>query len=1252
MTPPRSRGCRLAFTTALLCSSFVVAQQPMTPEQQAETALVAGQKAFNDGNLPVADQQFKTILQKFPNTPQANYARYGLGSILLVGNEPNFPAAIELFTPPANDGGFKERGGALYQLAVCQRVLGLKELEKPSANPAELQQRKQAADPKFAEAAKRFAEARDWFAGQQQPDKSGRARCDLAEMELRLGKVKEARATTEPFAKDAAFAKNTARPLGLYYHGLACFLDRDYQTAGRSLNQIAPFTDPTFGIHARYLVGRVLHLSGENAEASVNYDTVLADFEKAKKDAVELLKQPDRFKGNPLEKARLDALVKGPTPEYVAGAAFYGAGLNYEAGKFGEALAKFQAFAKEFPTSALLPDATLRAGFCMVQLKQYDEATKLLAPLVDKTPVLADQSLLWLGKAQLGIAAAADPANLPDREAKLKTAIDTLRKAVEKCQQLAQQNDVDAKARLPEVRFELADALLTAKLPKDAAPIFEQLWNEQALPTRREELLQRVSAALGANGDVSRSDERAAEFRRAFPQSVLTPAVLFRIAENSYTKATAAVKAGKQTPPEQLKQLLEDAAGKYREVADKYPEFERVNSARFGVGVCLAQLGNLDDAVKILEAIPAPERTGELATASYLLADCLIRQAPTVADDALAENIIREKLTAASQLLEGFVGGNPKSAEAPAALLKLGFCLKRLGSTLADANERNQTLNRAREVYEKLGKEYPQSPLAGQSVLERAKVRSMMGDKGGAMNDLRAFSADANLQKSPVAPLAALHLATLWREQNNPAEAVKTLADARQKFEGALAQDPERAEWAPLLKYHHGVAILETGKPAEARPLFEQIVQQTQGKPITAEAALRVGQCRIAEGKKLEQDGRQERGQAGNDMNKQKAADQKIQQGRQEIGQAADQLFQRGDQFKAPLPTAAARSRMYYDAAWAWRWLAEDEIAKARETLQKQANGKEVERAKIPVQPSEERSFVAYRKLIDEFPETSGAVDARFELSELLAEREQFDDAVKFLKAALDAEPSDKPVSPDALERIRLRLGATLAAKKDYPAAAAQFDAVASNPKSPYLAQAMYRAGETYLSAGEFEKAIEKLKLFRDKGEFHNVGGISDRAMLRLGQALLGAKKWDEAKQAFETGLQRFGNGNPFAADVRYGVGVALQNAGKYDEAVNAFQAVTAATTAEIGAKSQLQIGQCRLTQKKYADAAAAFLVVPYTYEFPELSHAALLEAARALTDDNKPDQAARVLAKLIKDAPADSEWSKAAKERLDKLKK
>lgn len=1254
---PLPRGL-LAVPVALvaLVHPTAFAQQPMPPEQQAELALTAAQNALKQGDANTATAKFKEVVDKFGTTRAAVGAKFGLASLHLTADTPDIAKATEWLKQPAEDGAFPNRGAAMYQLAVCQRLLGLKELEK-GGNDA-----KKNADARFADAQKWFYAARVWYAETKQPDWSARAQCDQAEVEIRLGKFKDARGTTEPFTKDAAFAKSPHRPLGLYQYGLASFLDKDPQAAFRALNQTDVFKHPTAGGHARYLTGRIHHLQDEKAEASVHYDAVLADYEKAKAAAAEAVKDPNKFKGQPFELARLRALATGPLPEYVSGAAFHTAGLKYEGGKFGEATDKFQQFIKANPTAPLAADAALRIGFCQVQLKQFDEAAKTLAPLTEKHPRLADQSMFWLGKAQFGLAQAVGANNPAEQEKQTKAAIDTLRKAADKAREMSQ-TDPDAKARRYDMLFELGDSLAVAKLPKDAAAVFEGLWNENnQLPAlRREEVLQRLVVALGMAGEHQRSDDRANEFRRTFPQSTLTGAVAFRGAENSYARAMELAKLNDRNKADELKQRYDEAVGKFKEVADKFPEFERVHHARLGAAVCLAQLNKLDDAAKFLEAIPGPDRSGELALAAYLLGDILLRQTPLkVGDDALEENKAREKLSAAAAMFDSFAGGNAKAPETPAALLKLGYCHKRLGATLADPNERNQTLQKAREAFEKLGKEYPKDPLVGTATLELAKVKALQGDRGGAMNDLRSIFTNAGTKNTPSAPLAALHLATLLRQEGKPADAAKVLEDARKQHEGTLAADKERAEWVHLLTYHHGLALFEGQRYADARKLLDEVAQAAKEKAVGAEAALRAGQCRQFEARKQIQDGGEMRNNAGNDAGKKAAAEQVYQQGRKSAFEGAEAWLRRADELKQALPTEPARGRMLYDAAWAFRELAGEEKYLAMEQAKKEVHAKlplnspwpDLPRSKVPPTRCEQRAFDAYKKLIDEFADTALSVDARLEYAELLAERDAHAEVVKLLMEALDKEPADKPVPPDTTERIRLRLGGSLFAAGQFADAARQFDTVTANEKSPHRVQATYRAGESYAAAGEHTKAVERLLPFRDKGEWHNVGGVSDRAVLRLGHAQLAAKKPDDAKATFEAHLARYGQNNPFAPEVRYGLGLIRQEKGEHDEAVKAFEAVIAATKSEVAAKAQLQIGQCRMAQKRYGDAATAFLLVPYTYDYPDLAFAALLEAARAHEEDKKPAEAEKLLNRVIKDAPADGEWHQAAKERLAKLKK
>jgi len=1212
MLRTRVRG----FTALLFIASFAgaVSAQP-TPDQQAEALLNAGRKAYNEGNPQFAADRFTELLTKFGGYKDANTARYGLGLALLDLPDPNYQKAYEAFIAASNDAKFPERGLALYQAGVCQRGMGHKELAEGIAKPNELQQRQNNANAKFGEAVKFFTQAREVFEKQTPPEAewAARSRCDIAEMELRLGKVKEARTTAEPFVKDANFAKSKFRPLGLYYHGTACFLLNDTSAAGKSLGQLAPFDQP-FGPHARYLVGRIHASQSENAEAAAAFDGVLAEYAKQKTAAVEALKQPDKFKSDPWEKSRLEALVKNPAPDYVAGSAFYAACLNYEAGKFGEAQTKFETFTKDYTTSPLKDDAILRLGFCQVQTKQFEQAVKTLQPLLNHTR-LADQACFWTGKAQAGLAAAVDPTNPNLRTQMYTTAINSLRAAADKANQFAGQGDAEAKLRRAEMLLELADTQLAAKHPKDAAATYETIWNDKLLPAKAEETLQRLITAYHLAEDYPKSEERIATFKQQFPNSTLMPIVLFRSAENAYAKAEAFVK---QKKPADAKTAFADAEKKYAEVVAKFPEFDRVNRAKFGQALCFIALEDFEKAIKVLDAIPAAERNGDLAPVPYILADCHIRTAPAKAEDALQDNILREKLTTAAGLLDTFIAANPKADQTADAILKYGHCYKRLAIQFPPGNERNDALNKARGALERLPREFPQSPLVGTAHLERAKVIALQGDKNGAINELRAFGNDP-LQKSPVAPLGMIYLATLLREQNQSAQAAQVLHDARQKFEGGL-NAAQKKEWIALLRYHHGVALFESGKVADARTTFDQAAQAAPELPIAVEAILKGTQCQVEElKKKIEALEKQKQPNLKPDQLK--VIENQIKAVKAELANVGKQFEQRAETYRATHPQSPARARMLYDAAWAYR-------------------------------DSDADAIPAYTKLLEQFPDTSLAVEARLELAELLSDKGKLDDAIKLLKAGIEAEPTDKPTPPETTDRIRIRLGIALFDKKDYAAAQGQFDAVGNNEKSLLRAHGLYRSGECLLALGKPDDAQKKLAIFRDNGAFHNIAGVSDRATLRLGHALVQLKQWDQARQAFETVINRFGNNNTWAVDARYGIGWTFQNQARYDDAVNAYALVTQATTDDRAGRAHLQIGLCRAAAKKWGDAGKAFATVYFGYDLPDLKYPAMLEHARVLVEDKKPEEAIKLLQRVLKDAPKDSEWAKAAQERLEKIKK
>ncbi len=644
----------------------------------------------------------------------------------------------------------------------------------------------------------------------------------------------------------------------------------------------------------------------------------------------------------------------------------------------------------------------------------------------------------------------------------------------------------------------------------------------------------------------------------------------------------------------------------------------------------LYRKNDLKKTKEILEAIPAGERTGELAVVPYLLADCLLRMAPVKVDDALAAGKAQEELQGAAEMLEAFCAAQPPSPQVPDALLKLGLCYQRLAGLLADPQERVKMHTSARTAYEKLINQFPKDSNFPQAVFERAKVLAQTGDAGGAVQELQRFQHEP-LKSSTIAPMALIRLSLIYRGQNKPMDAANLLGQCRQQHEGGLLKDPSRAGWAPLLQYQHAASLQEAGKLADARGIFEGMIQQFPGIPEGAEAALRRGQCMKEAGRqKLE--AALKRLAAGQIKPEEAAAITKQgQEALKEINEAASYLTDQAEKLKQKQPTWDVRSRMLYEAAWTYRLLGSDSPARAITPADQ-------------IRKSDDKAKETYQALVAAYPDLPITIDARFELAELLAERGENDNAVKLLNEALDKEPGQ-----ELADRIRLRLGACYAAKKDAKSALAQFDSVARNAKSPLFAQANYRAGECLLELGDYAPAATRLAAFRDHQPLQNVPSLTDRALLRLGHAYEKLKQWDQSRQAHEQLIGRFPQ-SPWMNEARYGIGWAWQNQKQYDQAVNVYNQVIASTAAEVAARSQLNVGMCRLEQKRYLESANAFLIVSTTYDYPELTAAALTEAARAYAAMKEHAKAERLLRRVLQDHPK-SRWAEVAQQRLDEAK-
>jgi TolA-binding protein len=1222
----------ISFGALLIGAAGLPGQPNVDPAAQAaQNLLNTARKAYNDRNYPMAAAQFREFLAKYPRHDKAPQAQYGLALSLVDGQERNYAAALELLQPLAGKTALTEHAHVLYYLGLCRRGLGIKELAQ--SNPQPSAKRQPAADRSFVEASRFFAAAAKAFVARVKPpdpkardlpvelEWAARARCDQAEMELRVGKAAEACATTAPFLKDAVLGKSRYRGLGLYYHGLACFLLKNYNAAGRSLNMLAPFTSSVYATHARYLLARTHHIQDELAEAAAHYEGVLSDYTAFRQQAAQALQKPDLLKNDPDEKARLEALVRDPVPDHVARAAYFSGELLYEGGKAADALARFASFPQQYPKPGLLLDVQLRQGFCQVQLRQFGDAIKTLQPLADKGPRFADRALFWMGKAQAGNADANNPSAHGQA---LRTAIETFRRAVAAAEQAAE-NDPEAGRRRGEILLELADTQQLAQQPAEAAKTYAQIRTEKLLPQRDQEILQRQITATHLAGAYTQSETLCAEFQKTYPQSPLLPAVLFRHAENTHFQAAAAASDWEQAG--RAKILLDEAEKRYRSLAERFPEFKYVNHARHARGLIFYRRGDLARAREAFQRIPSSERNGDLVLTSFLLADCLMRLAPAQADDALAAGKLQEELQAAAEMLETFVGAQPNGPHTADALLKLGLCQQRLAGLFVKPEDRNRILQNARSAYDKIITQFAQHPLQPQAIFERARCQALAGDKQGAINELRRFTSDDRLKAAAVAPLGILKMATLLREQNKADEAARVLDECRKRHEQALLKDKARSDWLALLQYHQGMALKEAGKRAAAREVFDGLIESHPDSPQAAQARLRRGQCLMEEALQVIEAVRKKLAQGSLKPPDSAAARKSLTEGFTTLSEAAEYLAEQANKLKEKQPASEVRARMLFAAA------------RGRGEL----GGAETEAGSEKGHAEAARDL--YREMIEAFPDLSLAHTARLELAELYARRQEIDLAIPLLEEAIDKEPP-----ADLTEKMHLVLGCCYLAKKEHKSALSQLDAVTRNLKSPLLAQAHYRAGECLYGMKDYAGAAARLAIFRDQGPYQNIPGISDWALLRLGESYAELKQWDASRQACEHLVGRLGNSS-LVPEARLVIGRAHENQKQYDSAVNVYNQVTAATAAETAARAQFQIGVCRLEQKRYAEATAAFLVVPFTYDYPEWTAASLCEAARSLVEEKKPAEAERLLHRVIRDHPK-SKWVETARKRLAALSK
>lgn len=1238
-------------------------------DRRAADLLQQAKGAFDGRNWQGSIQRYREFLSAFPQRPEVVAARHGLAMAMVENLDKDWSQIANELTQVVNAGGGPDAGRANYWLAVALRFTGEPMLaEAKNAKPEQQKDLLAKANERLGQAAHYFAIAEATLSASVNPkpapdvqqlpeplEMAARARAESAEMLARMGRWQSAIDVAKVFVSEPLLARSAQRPVALLALGQSQLELKDYPGAFATLSLLAPFDQPVIGLAARFYIGHVKELTGERPEAVLDYVVVTPQYMNQRRQAEEQLRNREAWRNRPAEQQRLMSLLHS-VPDYVSLASLHAAMIQFEYGQYGEALPRFQAFVQHAPKAEQAPMAQLYMGICQAQLKQ-NECMRTLQSL-ENHPQLADQATWWMGRFQRSLA---DPANLGQSQGQWKNALGLFARAAEKAQQIAV-TDATAKARHGDILLDQADTMMLLGQFKEAAPIYESLANDAAAPERAEVAFEKWATTLAKSQDVAGTEKVCAAFLAKYPQSMLRASMMFIQAQNLLTQASELAK--KPETQAQAKAIQDQAAQRFQIIIEKFPEAPQASASRYGMGMAFYRQGNPKEALKHLAGINDAERTGDLAAASYYQADCLLRTLPESTDDALSAARAAGQMEQAAKLLSLFVTAG-ELPETPEAMLKLADCYQRTLVLLADQQERQRTLQSARETYDKLLQKYPNHPAFAHAVMNRAQMLAMIGDVGGAINEFNRFRSEPRLAKSDVAPMALVRLSGLMVAQGRAVDAAAMLEKCRAEFEPVLVKDPARATWIASIRYAHGVSLKECGRAKDATAIFEAIVKEFPNRPEASEASLALILVKKDETIK----GLKSAWQAVASSPQDKPVDPKLAAALAEASKAvtdiAAALTTHADRIADKSAGSDLHIRTLRDAALTWRSLAEVEIETFRRTRAQESIARLKERmakappvgksnsvprapelklADVPLQPAEAKARECGNKAFEANADSPLCNEIRMTMIQMHMDRGEADAAIQLLNVAMDKNPPQ----PE-MDRLRIQLGHCLLLKKQPDAAMALATKALEDGNSPLRAAAYLLKGLTFMQMKNWGEAQGIMTRYRSGAEkYQNAGPVTEEGLIRLAQAYVASNAWSESLATSEHLLHKFPHGR-FAADALYLKGFSLQQLKQFDRAVEAYTEVTRRTGSDVAARAQLQIGLCRGEQKRWKDAANELLIVPVTYDYADVAANSSLEAAKALVQLKQPADAKAVLQHVVTEH-AGTQWAQEAQKQLKEI--
>lgn len=962
-------------------------------------------------------------------------------------------------------------------------------------------------------------------------------------------------------------------------------------------------------------------------------------------------------------------LVKYPDNENVPTVSYYHGMSQLQLQKHADARTTLRSFAKKYADHPEIPHATYRIAECSYQMGDLDAAVDEFNTALKAYPDESFRDFAWayLGDAQR-------------QRKKYRDAVTNLTKALD--------------GRMAsEARFGLAQTQEALGEKNEAIRLYREVAADEKA-SRADAAQLGVANLLFADGKFAAAVVEYESVESKFATSDLVPVARlnagfanyqlgeFRAAMVLFDQAEADPK--QQVTAGYWKGLSMKALGDHNSAADVLEDVAKLagddplaESIVYQLADCVYRSGQLDRAeTRFLEVADRWPRSRYADHSLYFATECLIRKAQQVAGEPRREQLkevgllldrfdqdystssIRQShnlqrgqylrllgeqddLVRAEQIYLSVLGSSRQQATVDEARYQLALVRQKLGNTqgaaeaikpLAEAviEDAQRDFPQSLILYSQLARDtgdFPAATRAARKYLDtqprgefRAEALSslaMSGAFGGdwlgadtALNQLLAAHSD-----SPLVAQTMLNVARKAEDEKLWAMAIR--------LNQALVDPGKESPYHASGLYGLALCRYRNEEFTKAEPRFREFIAEYPEHDLAPDASFHLGHCLSDAGDKTAA------AVAFTDCF------QKYRPKRQALfaGIEAARTYFRLKNFKAGDEAYADVSAAFVEAK-----------ESAHDTLLNEWAGLLYDAEDY------ERSDAVYRELIQKYPESSHADNARYSLAESDLINGQVEDArAEFIKLAAD-EKSDESVQEESLYRL-VGIGVETEKWQDVIKYAAELESRFAD--SAYAAEVSFYQGDAFIRLQEYKKAepvlAGLLSLVADpqvsKSEWFQ------HTWVLLAEAQLQQKKYRDVEKTAE--LMRDWNPD---SDVLHRIdevlGRAFKNQARFDEARTALKRVTNSkrgNRTETAAKAQLLIAETWFLQEQYEQASVEYYSVVSLYQYPVWQSAALFQAAKCSELLDMKADAIETYRELIKDYP-ESDYAKDASKRLKQL--